>query len=35
MKIYIGSDHAGYDLKQSIIKMYNSYEGNDYNDCGC
>jgi len=31
MKISIGSDHAGFELKQKIIKKYPSF---DFDDCG-
>ena len=31
MKISIGSDHAGFELKQKIIQKYSSFE---FNDCG-
>ncbi len=31
MKISIGSDHAGFELKQKIIKKYSSFE---FDDCG-
>jgi len=31
MKISIGSDHAGFELKQKIINKYSSFE---FNDCG-
>ena len=34
MKIYIGSDHAGYELKQQIIKEYCT-TFNIFQDCGC
>ncbi len=32
--IAIGSDHAGYALKQEIIKHFED-KGIEYNDCGC
>ena len=31
MKISIGSDHAGFELKQKIIKKYSSFK---FDDCG-
>ena len=31
MKISIGSDHAGFELKQKIIDRYSSFQ---FNDCG-
>ncbi len=31
MKVAIGCDHAGYDLKEKIIKKYNNFE---FIDCG-
>ena len=31
MKISIGSDHAGFELKQKIIEKYSSFE---FDDCG-
>ena len=31
MKVSIGSDHAGFELKQRIIEKYSSL---DFNDCG-
>ena len=31
MKVSIGSDHAGFELKQKIIKKYSSF---DFDDCG-
>ena len=29
MKIYIGSDHAGFETKEQLLNIY------DLNDCGC
>jgi ribose 5-phosphate isomerase B len=34
MKIALGSDHAGYELKQGVIK-YLAEEGIDFHDFGC
>lgn len=34
MKIAIGSDHAGYPLKESVISFLTEM-GHDVNDCGC
>jgi len=31
MKISIGSDHAGFELKEKVINKYSSFE---FNDCG-
>lgn len=29
MKVYIGSDHAGFECKEQLVNIY------DYEDCGC
>tara|TARA_B100000614_G_scaffold117884_1_gene105828 strand:+ start:1290 stop:1718 length:429 start_codon:yes stop_codon:yes gene_type:complete len=33
MKIYIGCDHAGYEIKQKIISKFK--DNFDFEDCGC
>ena len=35
MFIYIGSDHAGYELKNQLINHYNQNNSNYFIDCGC
>lgn len=35
MFIYIGSDHAGYELKNKLINHYNQNISNFLIDCGC
>jgi len=35
MFIYIGSDHAGYTLKNQLIKHYNTNNSNFFIDSGC
>ena len=34
MKLYIGSDHAGFELKEKL-KTYLLEKNHDVNDCGC
>jgi len=34
MKIYIGSEHAGFNYKNEIISKFQKYN-NNINDCGC
>jgi len=34
MFIYIGSDHAGFELKNQLIKYYNQNNSNFFIDCG-
>ena len=35
MFIYIGSDHAGFELKKQLINYYNKNNFNYFMDCGC